>query len=88
MPDLEGCIGIFTIQRLEVIRERRRPRAGGKRVTLFGLYAFRLLLTLGLSCGDEAAKASVVLDQLNGVDGEAARLRGDVQHGGRLGLVG
>ena len=33
-----------------------------------------VLLILGLSGGNEAAKASVVLDQLDGVDGEAAWL--------------
>lgn len=53
----------------------------------FGNSALCLLLVLSLGRGDEAAQPPVVLDELDGVNGEAAGLGGDVQHGGRTGFV-
>lgn len=87
MPQLKWHFGGFAIQRKQVIRERWGGRTRWQRLILFGFYALCLLLVLSLSRGDEAAQPPVVLDELDGVDGEAAGLGGDVQHGGGPGLV-
>lgn len=87
MPQLKWHFGDFAIQRKQVIRERWRGRTRWQRFILFGFYALCLLLVLSLGRGDEAAQPPVVLDELDGVNGEAAGLGGDVQHGGRTGFV-
>lgn len=88
MPQLKWHFRGFAIQRKQVIRERWGGRARRQRFVLFGFYALCLLLVLSLSRGDEAAQPAVVLDELDGVNGQAAGLGGDVQHGGRTGFVG
>lgn len=88
MPQLKGHFGGLAIQRKQVVRESWRGRARWQGFRVLGFDAFCLLLVLGLRRGDEAAQAPVVLDELNGVDGEAAGLRGDVQHGGGARFVG
>lgn len=87
VPQLKWHFGGLAIQRKQVIGERWRGRTRWQRFVVFSFYAFRLLLVLGLSHGDQAAQPPVVLDELNGVNCEAAGLRGDVQHGGRPGFV-
>lgn len=87
MSQLKWHFGGFAIQRKQVIRERWGGRTRRQGFILFGFYALCLLLVLSLSCGDEAAQAPVVLDELDGVNGEAAGLGGDVQHGGGTGFV-
>lgn len=87
MPQLKWHFGGFAIQRKQVIGERWGGRTRWQRFILFGFDALCLLLVLSLSGGDEAAQAPVVLDELDGVNGEAAGLGGDVQHGGGTGLV-
>lgn len=87
VPQLKWHFGGFAIQRKQVIRERRRGRTRWQRFIVFSFYALCLLLVLSLGHGYKAAQASVVLDELNGVNGEAAGLGGDVQHGGGPGLV-
>lgn len=87
VPQLKWHFGGFAIQRKQVIRERRRGWTRWQRFVVFSLYTLRLLLVLSLSHGDEAAQPPVVLDELDGVNGEAAGLRGDVQHGGGTGFV-
>lgn len=88
MPQLKRHFGGFAVQRKQVIGERWGGRARGQRLGVFGLDALCLLLVLSLGHGDEATEPPVVLDELDGVDGEAAGLGGDVQHGGGPGLVG
>lgn len=88
VPQLKRHFGGFAVQRKQVIGERWGGRARGQRLVVFGFDALRLLLVLSLGHGDEAAQPPVVLDELDGVDGEAAGLGGDVQHGGGPGLVG
>lgn len=87
VPQLKWHFGGLAIQRKQVIRERWRGRTRWQRFVVFSFYALHLLLVLSLSHGDQAAQPPVVLDELNGVNCEAAGLRGDVQHGGRPGFV-
>lgn len=74
MPQLKGHFGGLAIQRKQVVRKSWRGRARWQGFRVLGFDAFCLLLVLGLRRGDEAAQAPVVLDELNGVDGEAAGL--------------
>lgn len=88
VPQLEWHFGGLAVQRKQVIGERRGGWTRRQWFVVFRLDALCLLLVLCLGHGNEAAQPPVVLDELDGVDGEAAGLGGDVQHGGGPWFVG
>lgn len=89
MAKLERLLGGLAVNRQKVVRHGRW--GGGTQwevgisllqldATLGGRRSLALSLALGRS--QQSTQAAGVLAQLHSVDGEAARLRGDVQHGG------
>lgn len=89
VAELEGLPRGFAVHRQQVIwHDRWGGRTQGQvgisllqpAATLRGRRA--LTLSLGLGRCQEATEAAGVLTQLHCVDGEAAGLRGDVQHRG------
>lgn len=83
---LKGLTGGFAICRQQIIWHCRWGWRAERQIGVGLLESVAALgwggaLTLSLGCRQKSTEAADVLAQLHGVDGEAARLRGDIQHG-------